>query len=694
MNENRYGALEDTLRAAKLNTSAALDLRIATLIESSSPLPAARRLSFLLKAAAVPLAAAAVLAGMFIWRTSGSVPRSADWAALAQALDNSRSGQWVHWVVDADGYRGEAWLAFSPYRYALKDDGSALYWDAGTGKQYYYSTDSGRVTVDPLDKNVYDYTSGLPDFFGELMLRVSRFEKEGAVLTRQQTVFNGVACELFTIDPTEGSIGFRVYVDRAARRVIREEAWYGANVTPSHDIKPTDYQYSDAGPEDIYALGVPRDAPVFEGNLKQLRALQDSIESARRAFAPSYFAVICRASVDAAGNVVPVEVDVVRKKDSRYRLEQYKVPDGASVPSPDDLAALEAWIASAQVWRVWVSDPRPWREEVALWKWNASAVEVDRFGKRHPYGGTYVWEILTVEGITWGWHLPVSYNDSGSRIATGHGLFGPLVTVEADDPPARFRGETVAWPTKRTYCFNPGRDHAAEAYQSDELRETGPAQHYNALEIRKVEEYAQTPAGRWYAKRVRTERAGAAGARSLELAVVHLDTSRAIHDELMDPASLDSIGEDAPPEAEFGYQFKKAVAEIDAAPDYPATPEDVAGAFLAARSTKDFARVELLMPGSAAFDPSWPAMLRDKAPEEWVCGAATPQQGTKVYRLPRFAGVSVPYEITVPCARKRHFDKDGIYDWYIGLSNASSTKGRYYVVALSPVNRAAVDRKD
>lgn len=53
-----------------------------------------------------------------------------------------------------------------------------------------------------------------------------------------------------------------------------------------------------------------------------------------------------------------------------------------------------------------------------------------------------------------------------------------------------------------------------------------------------VLEYAQTPQGQWYAKRILRTYEDNQGAHSQSLKIIHLDTERDIPDEFLDPDSI------------------------------------------------------------------------------------------------------------------------------------------------------------
>ena len=374
---------------------------------------------------AAAAAAAVVLVGMFLWMTGGGKPPMSAYAELAQAVANTKAAEWVHYVQEYDGNKVEMWFSFQPFRQALKDEEHVLYIDGATSKTYYYSSVTKTISVDPIpgDEGLAEMMK-LKDFFSMEMAGVEMTEKEGGKVTKSSETLRGpVLCDVYTVSSDKGGQPWRVYVDAEAQRIMRMEPVADPNVMPSHDFKPVDYDYPANGPTDIYALGVPKDAKVAEGTLESAKTLQTRIEMARNAFAPSYFAIIYRGAVKADGSYAPEEVDVVYKKSGQFRIERHdsQAYDSKRMPPlPDslpaeDMAALEAWAKSEPLRKVCLSGPRPGNEMQAMWSWQASCVELDRHGKRRRYGEMLSWQEHTVEGVTWGYPLPVGVGIPSTR---------------------------------------------------------------------------------------------------------------------------------------------------------------------------------------------------------------------------------------------------------------------------------------
>ena len=161
----------------------------------------------------------------------------------------------------------------------------------------------------------------------------------------------------------------------------------------------------------------------------------------------------------------------------------------------------------------------------------------------------------------------------------------------------------------------------------------------------------------------------------------------------MNPASLDSIGSDAPVEATFQWQFDKALEEIDSRAEWPATPEELAKVYLDARMAKKFDEMTVMWPGSGAFKYDWSVTCRDDKPTTWVFDAARAETGVHKFTTLE-PPVSEAYHVVIPYAAKEDFDSTGEYDKAMYLSNERSAKGRYYVVFDQHATRRPPEAKN
>ena len=120
-------------------------------------------------------------------------------------------------------------------------------------------------------------------------------------------------------------------------------------------------------------------------------------------------------------------------------------------------------------------------------------------------------------------------------------------------------------------------------------------------ESRQVLEYARTAQGQWYAKKILGTRSSSQADTSKPMWIVHLDTEREIPNDLFDQAKVkDRLDYGQVP---YLQAFDQAIAKIDNRTTWPATPEEVAQAYLEAGAQSHWDEVAVLCPGSGATDP-------------------------------------------------------------------------------------------
>ena len=505
---------------------------------------------------AAAAAAAVVLVGMFWWMTSGPKAPMSAWASLSDAVENSKAAEWVHYRSDIQmgGQSIEGWASMQPYRVATKSGDLLIFVDGAKRKQYVYDLAAQTITVDDILQS--DMPSNqASDYFGAVTANLKEMEAKGFAVTREQKTVDGKAYEVYKCDLGTAGMTMMIAVDPAERRVASIEM--GGMVGAGHMV----FNYPGTGPEDIYALGAPKEASVVEGSLAKVRALADRIAAARKAFAPQYFAIL--RSVTASQDSTPLSnsVTVVYKKGDRYRIEIYGASGaraGRAVP-PDDMAALEEWLKGQTMTNAFLADasleadrtaPKPG----ATWFWFDKDGQVTR---KTP--SLYMWQMYTVEGWTWTMGplvimagmpgitlLPPTKGEYGEL--EGIGTFCGSVSIHGKNKMLESMGRMSG------QFFNPARDYAMErAVNVQFAKEVTHADAETAIlaiestsplaksvEISKVAEYGQTPAGRWYARVATRPTWGPGEGDKTETTTVFLDTTREIPDDIFDLAKFEA----------------------------------------------------------------------------------------------------------------------------------------------------------
>jgi hypothetical protein len=311
--------------------------------------------------------------------------------------------------------------------------------------------------------------------------------------------------------------------------------------------------YPATGPEDIYALGAPRDARIVNWGEGETKALADKVNAARDAFAPQYFAIVVRQPEASADSRGWSHVTVEYRKDKRSRVESYHESSSTLTSQTDcgDAASLESWTRGHQLSLIEFYDGRDHKPGTP----NTTYFVVNKDGTlgKTVFESPWLSAAYTVEWATRGyWHggagldvlpLPAKEGPNGRL----EGVEETGVAQNEDRTPAR---------TRDGWYFNPQRDYAAEEYvllwfgslpprplaPSIDLPQgfsTGSSDAFEYVGVHKITQYAQTPAGRWYAKNLISEWA-THDRKVTETTTVFLDTTREISDDLFDVAKFEA----------------------------------------------------------------------------------------------------------------------------------------------------------
>lgn len=561
--------LAGKLKAIRLRTSSELDTRVRGLwqragaeFETARARTRPRHWPVLARIIA-PATVACLLGVVAWWLLSGQEPMSSAYAELAEAVEKSQATEWVHMRGMVGGEDTEMWLSLHPLRAFVRRGDRVQAADETAHGVYEYEPATRTVTIKYMAKAPPE-ASQAKNYLAVFMSGIERAEKEGVMhISASEEVVAGKTYVVYTLTATQEGFEARVTVDTSTQRIVRMEGEASQGPCGAGPFA-IEFDYPETGPADIYALGVPRDAKVVdETPSRDVIELRQSITEARERFAPTYYAVIWRGSASADGRRSLHHLEVVYKKDGRYRVELYRPFEPAEIEKvdfgklseltpPDDMAALEAWVRTRPVYDLYFRAAGRGAEATRIWREGSADVRRERWSD----------DMLqySVEGRTWG--RPPSV-----KVATGlppkDGLWGRLIGAEHTSQGRVRNGDIVNFPTRTRRYWNPQRDYALEEtehfldvnapWQEDEdwLKDADPelakqqwrldlsdANGYAFTSTERVVEYTQTRQGQWYAKKTLREGTTLAGTPSRSMVVIHLDAERDIPDELLDPDSV------------------------------------------------------------------------------------------------------------------------------------------------------------
>jgi hypothetical protein len=534
--------IEHLIRQAPQTFTASPQTResIRTRVLSTPPAAYPRRLTpwrFPMRLIIPTATAASILVAAILWLTLTATAPSA-YAQLAEAVENTKQAGWMHIHARMMGVPVEMWASFRDGSFYNKFGSRITGSDGPTHRQYTYDGATNTLTIKYSD---IAYALGKANnFFDLLTNQLAKMEDDDR-------------SEITTVDSAEGrrrTVRVRqkdapdtwvsVTFDVRAKRLVEMEARnFGpdgkATGVPTHVTFQIDYL--QAGPPDIYALGVPRDAKVIDHTPSpRLIELKVGIERAKRQFDQEYVALVLREPRPG----LP-DAHLILKKGARVRTEwQTAHLHAPPLPEQWSLHRLAQWAISLP------------RREIAIYQGAASTrltfaengdpqVERQTDDPQPP---------TTVENYTW----EAVYPQVMSLVRQEDNPFPQWIAVERFHQGRVYNGNVSFYPRHDRYWFDPERDHICRRYESvedaqapwqedkDWLKDLpAGAKQRTRKEIwrHEVLELDQTGAGNWYVKRFKWSYGQPDRPLQEIVSTVYLDTSREIPDALFDPEQVD-----------------------------------------------------------------------------------------------------------------------------------------------------------
>jgi hypothetical protein len=276
-------------------------------------------------------AAAVVLIALLFWWMQPST------TAWSQVVETVRTVPWIHGkAVGGDGKSQESWASFSRNIGAIRAGNMIRYDDFRSGIRYEYDTQQKKLfRLSTSGEEVFKSEEGMfrAIFRGDATLGDS-FPGHPIVRQRQRTVNEQgrrwILYELEFGDPDNRDPGktMSVVVRVDPERMLPDSMTFSRG----DEKRQLTIDYPADGPADIYALGVPRDAPVEDRMPSpDLDRIIKIVQRNRRDFG-NYLAV-------AGGGSKPSILHLVRCKGDKFRVD-VGIGDTKHVASGDD---MEKW---------------------------------------------------------------------------------------------------------------------------------------------------------------------------------------------------------------------------------------------------------------------------------------------------------------------------------------------------------------
>jgi hypothetical protein len=300
-------------------------------------------------AVAVAGLAAAILVSVLLWNKREGVA----WAQVTEAV---RAMPWIHMkAVAGEGQSRESWISFSRDICAMRDENLVQYADLRSGIRYEYDLPQKKLYRLSVNNGAAEEIESVEGLFQAIFrgdaIREGDLFRLRIVKQRQRTVNEQgrrwILYELELERPCGGpkppieiptfSVVIRVnpekmLPDSATITQGKFEVTQPDSKTVTREAVKVEiaFNYPAEGPADIYALGVPRDAPVEDRMPPpDLDRIIKIVQQHRRDFG-NYLAI--------AGGSMPL-VHVIRCKGDKFRVDE-GIGDARHVASRDE---MEQW---------------------------------------------------------------------------------------------------------------------------------------------------------------------------------------------------------------------------------------------------------------------------------------------------------------------------------------------------------------
>jgi hypothetical protein len=435
-----------------------------------------------------------VLAGHFV----GSLRVST--VSLAQTLEAMRTMSWVHSVqilsTEPSAVR-ECWECFDTHIVGCRTpDGKIEYTDYAANAAYRYNPNSNKITVSFTTDT---YMLPRPQTaLGMLTQIIDDAEELGAGMTSRPVVEDGRNLERIVLT-------FNNYPYCEAAVLLRDS---GSNLLmrvetteirgDERPVRVTTFDYPQPGPADIYALGAPRDAVVFDIRPEgPAIALVDEVQRRSEQGFGDYLAVVLESLVGDDGTLEPYGITILRQKGNLKRSDCYcafnfEDPARASETLYSQVKPDWPHLSIPQVLKLGNIDTLKWQmlfdgrrttRRIRFTReggWVTEEHAVDEF--KVPVGGPL---ICSLTALIW--------PDLHSALQGGSSQYKREVRLLPEDPnrPGLVGLQFVRFAETESLWFDPNRDYMLmERIGTAQL--TGPGTRYAVVQV------AQTPSGRWY----------------------------------------------------------------------------------------------------------------------------------------------------------------------------------------------------
>ena len=436
--------------------------------------------------------------------------------ALGDVIESMQKKNWIHAKATVQQSRQiiyhEVWECFNPkINIDIEPNGRVIYRDYYEGTLNIYEPSSNTLTKSFVTDR---FTQTKPESPTEIVkFMIDECESQGGKVTRKKSQIDNISVEIFNLVSEHQDI--KLIVDSESNLPISIETI--AHVPEANLNAKTSVvlDYPEQGPEDIYSLGVPKDAPIIDNRAKE--DTQNLINEIQKRFDEgfgNYLAIAFDSYVDVNNTLEPKKIIVMRQKGEQKRLDEYNVYNyiGSKNNIPTLFSVIKDMWPELTIQNVLDLADDKYAEYQLVYDGKTS------FYRRANYSGEDytdslnqdMFEMNGIESLTSiAWCNPsglmvtsIEYNIKPEIVTEdpNHiGLVGLRLNKTANSSIQRLPVRTLKESTSR-YWFDPEKDYLLVESETREIRDEG-----TLSSNQKVIEAAQTESGKWYPKIIISE---------------------------------------------------------------------------------------------------------------------------------------------------------------------------------------------
>ncbi|NQT03533.1 MAG: hypothetical protein HQ580_16010 [Planctomycetes bacterium] len=456
-------------------------------------------------------------------------------AAYAKVKEKIKNVPWIHisytgYILDEIGNKKseegqldtEIWYSFKSQIVIQKyPSGLIEYCDYANQEVRTYNPTSKRIVITALSSKKFPVEADTP--WSWLERNIQRMMPFGGEVTRKTGQYDGQEVEVFEIvsavRPNMASIQGKIFVDMATSLPIAEERKYiNTEIGKPQRIETGTFDYPEHGPDDIYAIGLPRDTPIV--NSLPLPSWWDikPVSQSRRLKAPERYIAIVTSELSILGSPISdVEVCYTDGEYSREERHHMFQPGPVGVQWRQQAAEIGNTFDSILKWSqackahgpisISIYDGNYYynsrREYDGIWKTTKQIIK----GRKWTAGD--FWHICPIAEI--GWPEIRGYADV---LQDDYAKQNDLICIE--ELLQGWRRQGIVLPRRKRYYLNPQRDYICQRleiesvypahWQDDDswLEGVDPASIPNEYSSTiEVTEFSQSQTGHWYPRKIK-----------------------------------------------------------------------------------------------------------------------------------------------------------------------------------------------